>query len=203
MQFTKVFFLFLIILYLGACTNGQKAETADKAIEAPSKEAIEKAKEEEQKKEEAERYLITSEGFYGIKIGGNSSDYADLLDNGMLRDGEGEFDVFYIKSGDNKQPPLGYLTETPNDGTAIENIFVTTPKAKTKEGIGIGTTYAEIESKLPDFEVHGSEVESRTHIFVDNLAFQLDFPSASYDLDKTKIPKEAKVIKIWIGNQAK
>lgn len=207
MQFAKTFIFSLIILCLGACnsdsTSGQKAEPRDKTIETPSKEAIEKAKEEEQQKKDAARYLVTPEGFYGIKIGGNSSDYAALLDNGMRRDGEGEFDVFYIKSGDNKKPPLGYLTEAPNDGTAIENIFVTTPKARTKEGIGIGTSYAEIEEILTDFEVHGSEVESRTHVFVGNLAFQLNFPSAEYNLDKNKIPKDAKVMKIWIRNQSK
>ena len=58
--------------------------------------------------------------------------------------------------------------------------------------------FAEVKEKLPNFEVHGSEIESRTHVFYGDLALRLDYPSNNYELDPSTIPPSAEVTEIWI-----
>jgi hypothetical protein len=142
-------------------------------------------------------YPIGDGTFNGISIG---SDIASLptqvVEKGELETGDGTFTVYYILGKNGEK--IGYFHPDPRNESAVGDIMVTTPEAATEKGIRIGHSFGEITEKIADFQVHGSEIESRTHLFYENLALRLDYPSTSYELDPGTIPPETKVTEIWI-----
>ncbi len=142
-------------------------------------------------------YLIQDSIFLGIHIGTAIASLPNKkIKKATLETGEGTFQVYDIIS--DKGEKLGNFLPDPLDKKRVGDIMITSPLAATKEGFKIGTTFQTLDSKLKNIEVHGSEIESKTTVFHGNLGLQLDYPSATYDLDKNEIPKDSKVTQIWI-----
>ena len=123
-------------------------------------------------------------------------DYPEYLKESELKNGEGTFKVFTIeKNGES----IGYTFPDPNDDSKTGEIVITSKTFKTAKGIQIGTTYNELKDKLDNFEVHGSEIESRTYVTNGAVSYQLDFPSNQYNLDKNSVFENAKVVQIILN----
>lgn len=145
---------------------------------------------------EASVSQISDHRFTGIKPGQTISSLSAKIKKGPLKNGEGDFSVYYIASGDGSE--IGYFYMDPIDAKLVGDIIITSDDYETAEGIKVGSTYGQIKAKLTDWEVHGSEQESRTTVGYDGYAFLLDFSSNQYNLDKNKVPDTAKVKQIMI-----
>lgn len=143
--------------------------------------------------------LIEPNAFRGIQVGDPVAKHRDYTQKTKLKTGEGIFEVFEIKDFDNN--PAGYFLPDPNDKSLVGDITVTSPKARTVKGIKIGDTFADLLKVSPDIEVHGSEIEGRTHATAHSLSYRLDVANFSYEVDRTKIPATAKVIEITINRR--
>ncbi|MAQ75453.1 MAG: hypothetical protein CL613_03870 [Aquimarina sp.] len=62
----------------------------------------------------------------------------------------------------------------------------------------MGTTFGELKEILKTPEVHGSEMESRVHVFNKKHMYRLEYYDIEYDIDATKIPDTAVVKEIII-----
>ncbi|MFK7905344.1 MAG: lysozyme inhibitor LprI family protein [Chitinophagales bacterium] len=144
--------------------------------------------------EQEDRYLIDSKSFYGISKGDPIAKHKDVLEKGILRTGEGSFDVFYIKN--DKGDLLGHLDTQFRDESRVGAISIDTPLAKTKQGVHVGMTFGELEKILGPIEVHGSEIESRTHASKDGIWYLLDAYFGTYEIDKSQIKKDTKIKQI-------
>lgn len=146
--------------------------------------------------------LITETSFAGISIGDKIADHTNHLEKDLLKNGEGEFTIYKIKNeGDG---PYAYCLSDPNDSKTIGQIIVQTPKAKTDKGIHVGSTLEEIMAAHPNkIQVHGSEIEGRTHAdHGSQLFYRLSVHHFSYIVDFDKIDKTAKVVEIVINRRS-
>ncbi|MFK7903742.1 MAG: hypothetical protein AB8B69_01390 [Chitinophagales bacterium] len=199
MHYTKITVLLSIFLIIGfGCVPKDNSSTATPPKDTkPSTETTAKP---EPKPVAANPYLITDKSFMGLSSGNGIEEHADVLEQGVLKSGEGEFEVYNIKSESGEK--LGYIMASHQDPSKIGNITITHPKASTEEGISIGATFAELESALGEVAVHGSEIESRTYAYKGHLAFLLDDYHNTYELDKSKVKKDAKIKEIEIRTNA-
>jgi hypothetical protein len=140
--------------------------------------------------------LIGQNSFRGIQLGDMISKHSEYIQKTKLKTGEGTFDAYEIKDFDNN--PAGYILPDPKNKDLVGDITVTSPKAQTAEGIKIGSTFQELQKVFPGIEVHGSEIEGRTHARVGNLSYRLDVANFSYEIDKSKIPGATKITEIII-----
>ena len=144
-----------------------------------------------------DEFTIRGGRFYGLTAGAPLADASDRLEEGVLENGEGTFDVYYIYDGSGEE--LGYLLPSPNDGTLIGNIFLTSPRVSTEAGIHIGDSFGKLTIAYSDVEVHGSEIEGRTYAQVGALAFLLDgVNNTDYEVDPRSIPREATIKEIML-----
>ena len=185
---TVIMGLLLAVLY--SCTSNAPEPVAPQPEPTPPVEA------EVPQPAPPSPYQITEQGFYGIEVGQAISAIETKIEASVLQTGEGDFDVYDIFDEDGTA--LGNFFPNLDDPTLVGNIEVTTPKAQTAEGFKVGTTYAEIQEQLTDYEVHGSEIEGQTHVYYNNFALRLDHQSADYELDKAAIPATAKVLYIVV-----
>ncbi len=141
--------------------------------------------------------LISSTAFRGISIGDKIAMHTDYIQKEQLRTGEGTFEVYRIKDFNNN--PAGYLMPDPKDESLVGDITVESPMAATVEDIKIGSTFSDLNAVSPNIEVHGSEIEGRTHATANNISYRLDTPNFTYAVDKSNIPATAKVIRIIVN----
>ena len=141
--------------------------------------------------------LIAEKSFQGISPGDLISSHLNILEKGKLKTGEGTFDVFYVNNKNLEK--LGYILKDPKNESLVGNIIIESKKARTEKGIHIGSSFEDLVKKYPDVKVHGSEIEGRTYGREGNLSFRLDTNNFTYEVDKNKIPKDAKVIEIIIN----
>jgi len=200
MHYTKITVLlsFFLIIGFGCVPKDNSSTTTPPENSKPSTETA--AKPETKPTEAANPYLITDQSFMGIAPGNSIEEHGDVLEQGVLKSGEGEFEIYNII--DESGQKLGYVMASPQDASKIGNIAITHPKASTEEGISIGATFAELESTLGEMAVHGSEIESRTYAYKGHLAFLLDDYHSTYELDKSKVKKDAKIKQIDIRPNA-
>lgn len=142
-------------------------------------------------------YLISKTSFMGISLGDKISENSDILQKGVYKCGEGDFDVYYIINENGEQ--IGHIYPENENEPTVDNITISSPLAYTKEGIRIGSCYKDICKVLTGFEVHGSEIESRTHVSDGNFRYRLDIYFNTYDVDSDEIPEETKIIEIYIS----
>lgn len=142
------------------------------------------------------KLLITSKSFMGIKPGDNITDHEAHLKKDLLQTGEGDFEIYQIL--DQKSAPVGYLHPDPNDEQLVGMIVVTSPEAKTEDGLSIGMTLGDLREKLTDYEIHGSEIEGYTAAYHGPFSYQLDSYNWEYDLDASKIADDVKIIEITL-----
>lgn len=196
MNYTKIIVLLSFLLIIGfGCTPKDNTSSKDSKS---STETTEKPKVKPVL--DVDPYLITHQSFRGIVIGNGIEEHGDILEQGVLRSGEGEFEVYYIKTESGEV--LGYVMASPQDPSKVGNITVTHLKARTEEGIFIGTTFTELEKVFGELAVHGSEIESKTYAYYGHLAFLLDDYHNTYELDKSKVKKDAKIKEIEIRMNA-
>lgn len=143
-----------------------------------------------------EPYLVSNGYFLGLTPGGAMIEFIDGLRSGVLQTGEGDFDVHYIDSAEGDE--LGYVMADPRDENTIGNIFITSPKVVTEEGVRVGMSFSELQKKIMELEVHGSEIEGRTYANADGLSFRLDVGNWSYEINPSTIKPETKIIEIVV-----
>ena len=185
--------LLSICIWLISCnTNEQQKADASQDLKSQVSGDVDSAMDES--------YLIDDDSFYGIQVGSKIADIPESkISKSTAKNAEGTYDMYQIMDGGDK---IGYFSADPLSQDLVGAITVTTDKASTKYKIGIGTTYKEIKIIQNIFEVHGSEIENKTHVKYGNLSFGLDYPSNVYLLDKEEIPETAKVIDIVINRNA-
>jgi len=191
----QVKFMFLAIVALLLVNCNEEPSTGQKAQDAL---AIKPIKQDNTEVEVTkEPILIASEKvFYGIEVQRPLADYADKLSKTTTENGEGTFEVYEIKNDEGEV--LAQVHPDPMDEALVGDIIILNEKVITDKGVKIGTTFEELKAKFNDYKVHGSEIESRVHFYQGNHAYRLDYPSNQYDLDKSEIPADAKVIEITI-----
>lgn len=146
-------------------------------------------------KEEEESYLIEEQSFQKIAIGSKISD-APNVEKGLLQNGEGDFDVYYIKSALGEK--LGFIIPNFKDEEIVGQIVVISPRAKTEKGVQVGMKYSDLETLVGNFEIYGSEIESRTHADDGIFSYRLDANNSTYKMDKSKVSKDAKILEIIV-----
>lgn len=142
------------------------------------------------------KLLITSKSFMGIKPGDNITDHEAYLKKDLLQTGEGDFEIYQIL--DQKSTPVGYLHPDPNDEQLVGMIVVTSPEARTEDGLSIGMTLGDLREKISGYEIHGSEIEGYTAAYHGPFSYQLDSYNWEYDLDASKIADDVKIIEITL-----
>jgi len=200
MHYTKITVLLSIFLIIGfGCVPKDNSSTAT-SPKKDSKTSTETTAKPEPKPVAANPYLITDKSFMGLSSGNGIEEHADVLEQGVLKSGEGEFEIYNIMNESGQK--LGYVMASHQDPSKIGSITITSQKASTKEGISIGKTFAELESALGEVAVHGSEIESRTYAYKGHLAFLLDDYHNTYELDKSEVKKDAMIKEIEIRANA-
>ena len=77
-------------------------------------------------------------------------------------------------------------------------IVVTSPEAKTEDGLSVGMTLGDLRGKLTDYEIHGSEIEGYTAAYHGPFSYQLDSRNWEYDLDASAIADDVKILEITL-----
>ncbi|MEL6591580.1 MAG: hypothetical protein AAFQ87_15625 [Bacteroidota bacterium] len=196
----KVNTLAFLIVILLSCQNTAQTEAPrnQDSLNPPQAQSIRTEDAAAVPAEEASPYLVRSDGFFAMRAGQSISALPDsLYSKAEVTSGGGEFDVYNILDYD--QSVLGYFYSNPRNADQIGDIIVISRKAITPEGFRIGTSFATIQQKLTTYEVHGSELEKRTHVMYNNLNLQLNFASNTYEMDESTVPQDARVILMWIS----
>lgn len=184
----KVFMLCLAIAGFQSCGDGASTEQ-----EVTQQTQQTQEPQQVQAEQEVNPYLVTTNSFYGFTIGEKFGD----LEKFVMQTGEGDFDVFLIKDENGEQ--IGHIDPYYKDESLVGGITITTEKAITEDGVKIGMSYADFNEKFPDAELHGSEIEGYTSTNVNkNVYYELSDRHWEYDLDKSKISKDATIVGITV-----
>lgn len=141
--------------------------------------------------------LIGPNSFRGIHVGDLISKHLEYVQKTKMRTSEGVSEAYEIKDFDNN--PAGYFLPDPKDKLLVGDITVNSLKARTAQGIKVGSTFQDLLKIYPAIEVHGAEIEGRTNATADNLSYRLDVANFSYEVDRAKIPATAKIMEITIN----
>ena len=143
-------------------------------------------------------YLIFNGTFFDLAPGQPLAPAEARLRKGKLETGDGSFEVYYIDGPEKEE--LGYILPDPNDETRIGDIYLTSERVVTEQGVRVGNTYAELVERLGALEVHGSEIEGATYASVGagKLRFRLDEQHFNYDLGAETVSPGAKVVEVVI-----
>lgn len=180
-------FSILAILFVAACSPKESTDTQESAPVAEAPQEVEKVR---------TQLTITPTSFRGITIGDKIASHSDYAVKDLLKNGEGDFDIYTIKDFNNN--PAGYIMSDPRDESLVGTITITTQMAATAKGVKVGMTWSQLQNVFPDVEVHGSEIEGRTYASSNGINCLLNVPNFSYDVDVAKIPAEAKVVEILV-----
>jgi len=136
---------------------------------------------------------IEAKSYYGVQLDQDIDELRDLLLPGKRNTGEGSFEVHYMLFG---QDTLGYVYGKEK----VKSIHIWDTCGATQEGLRVGTTFIEAKRLLQDFEVHGSELESRVYMYKGNHRYRLDYYSSNYNLAQDTIPDSTEVMEIIISH---
>ena len=139
--------------------------------------------------------VIANGSVLGIRPGDKIADINNLTKTTMAT-GEGNFEIYEIRDAGGKK--LGYITPGPEKADQVFQITITDPMLATAQGIRVGSTFAELDEAYGGVTPHGSEIESRVSVVVDNLHFALDAVSNQYNMDKGAVKPGARVREITI-----
>lgn len=147
------------------------------------------------------KYLLTEEGLTNIKIGDLVKQHEQHLKKAVQENGEGSFPGYDLL--DDNQEKIGFVfskddNNTYKEGDLIGYIEIYSPLYKTKEGIGVNSTFADVKKAYPNAETHGSEIEGRTSSSIGGLSFRLDTYMSTYEIDESKIKPSTKIIDVGI-----
>lgn len=147
--------------------------------------------------------LIKANSYQGITPGDAIAQHQATLQKDILKTGEGNFDIYRIKATAGEAQFVGFLDPDPMDESKVGDIIIDVPEAQTEAGIQVGDTFKDLKEKVPNIEVHGSEIEGRTYAKAGQLSYRLDVANFNYEVDMDKIPATAKVMEIMINRQIK
>lgn len=184
------------LLALTSCNEPTPAAETNKDNKGDKIDSTTVSKDETSDAPSDDKFLITASGLSFIKIATPISDYPKQLKEGVLENGEGSFPGYDLL--DENQEKIGFVFAKHDDESLVGQIEVYSPLYKTKEGIGINSTFADLKKAYPTAETHGSEIESRTSTEVGGLSFRLDAYFSTYEIDESKIKPSTKVIQISI-----
>ena len=139
-------------------------------------------------------YLIFNHTIFDLSPGQPLAPALDRLRRGTLRTGEGNFKVYHIK--DKQGEEVGYVMPDPLDESLIGDIYITSDRVVTEQGVRVGYTYGELVERLGALEVHGSEIEGSTSADYKRLRFMLDEQHFAYELGQEQVSPSAKVTEI-------
>ncbi|MBX2846482.1 MAG: hypothetical protein KTR13_09750 [Saprospiraceae bacterium] len=192
----KVRYLLMASLLVFACQPKEKPTVTeeDPIIDSMLKEKPIIPLEPEEEVEDVLKFMppIEAQSYFGFEIGQAISERPEDLVAGALSTGEGTFEVQYMRY---QNDTLGYVF-APAD--TIESIHIWDERGATLQGIRPGTTFAELKTFLPQFEVHGSEVEARVHVFFEAHRYRLNYNHSDYNLDSNDIPDDVEVMEVII-----
>ncbi len=198
MNIRKLKYCLLIFFFtnLFACTSNQTKEV--KTTQTEITEPITELKEKEvvESKISKNELIIYQKSFLGLTPHTNIKDYEGKLEKGLLRTGEGDFDIFNIK--DENENTVGYFVPFGENEDKVGSVTVTSELAQTEDGIKIGDTFETLLKKYPNLKVFGSEIEGYTQAIVENISFRLDENHYNHQLKISEIKKETKIIEITI-----
>lgn len=80
----------------------------------------------------------------------------------------------------------------------IDGIFVHNELAKTKGGVGVGSSYADFRKEFDSFTAFGDWITQHATLKVGNLFLETDFHWEENIIMKSMIPEDAKFKRIWI-----
>ena len=129
-----------------------------------------------------------------MKPGNELSRFASILAPGRRSNGEGTFDVHYIRG--RRQDTLGYVFS--DDGQTIERIIIDSPDAVTQDGIRVGNTFGELRERMGKLEIYGSEVESRVYAKLDPFLYRLAANAAAGTVDEGSLDTATPIVEIII-----
>lgn len=194
-----------LLLFITSCSaspdSNETQEGDEDTVEnvAPAEETSNQTATANAPVEKAPALLISSSSFSGIKPGDRIADHSDRLKKDILRNGEGDFDIYNILDENGKT--LGYAMPGYKDEELLGDITITTPTAQTEGGISVGMTYGELRKKIPGIAVNGSEIEGYTYASHGNLYYRLDSYNPTYELDPNSIKEEVKIIEIILSKE--
>ena len=183
MSTNYTFVLLTLALLFSACNADKSAATEAEKMEAPAPPPT------------TPEAIIMGQ-LLSIPAGIPISNIDMSLEKGLLQSGEGEFEVYYIKTDTGKE--VGYIVAEPEDAPLVSNIFITDSGLVLPNGLHVGSTWAEVKDAAGSVEVHGSEIEARTYADLGDYQLRLEYMSTSYDINESSIPNDTKVTEIWL-----
>lgn len=140
-------------------------------------------------------FVISGGAVLGIRPGDAISSVNNTKKT-SLKTGEGEFTVYTLVEDGGRE--IGYLMPDPNDPKKIGSIHVLSNRLMTPEGIGVGSTFGELDQVMSGVVVNGSEIEGRTYATAGEVSFRLKTNNFSYEVDKSKIKPDTRIIEVII-----
>lgn len=185
---------FLLMILAPSCKR--EAETNESSSDPSSTSATEQPGETKTAKDQLEdkEYVFGEDGVFGLSAGQAITEAGSKLEKGVLRTGEGEFDVYFIKDTDGEE--IGYVLPGYPDESKIGDIFLTSPKFRDEIGIRVGKYFRQLQHVYPGIQAHGSEIEARVYAVQEPFKFRLDYMNTQYDLDEDEIPATTKITEI-------
>lgn len=180
-------------LLITACNNPNTSTTESEEITTP-----ESPQSMPTENEQPKAVILKANGINGISSGDQIATLTDqgILKKGELKTGEGDFEIWNIM--DKNLGKIGYVLEHPQLEGQVGQIHITSDAVKTENGLGVGSTWADIRAAYPSAQVFGSEIEGITAAVVGAYHFQLDIRNWSYEVDEAKIEPDTKVTEIWL-----
>lgn len=198
----KVVIVSFLVGILGIISCNEDTKTPETEIATDSTAiTTEEVKEDLPNEELENKYLLTEDGLSNISIGDLVKQHEQHLKKAVQENGEGSFPGYDLL--DDNQEKIGFVfskddNNTYKEGDLIGYIEIYSPLYKTKEGIGVNSTFADVKKAYPNAETHGSEIEGRTSSSIGGLSFRLDTYMSTYEIDESKIKPSTKIIDVGI-----
>jgi len=196
---SSLLFLALLLLFLISCGNEPAiiTDTSDIEITAVETENPNDGNTAIYDVDADDPYLLSNGYFLGMKPGESLTGFVDVLREGELKTGEGEFPVFYIDGAEGDE--LGYVYSREGTAGAIDEITITSPKVVTEEGVRVGLSFNELTQRLGEPEVFASEIESRVYATQDGITYRLATNGKPGKTTAEDIEGDVEVMQIILG----
>ncbi len=185
-----IFYTSLLCLNMACSNKNNNSGTTETNSQSKSNES-----DLESKKETS--ILILDHSILDISVGDQISLHKASIEKDMLSNGEGDFIIFRINH--EEFGTLGHFYPEPNDESLVGLISITSKIPKTVAGIHVGSTFEDLLTAHSEVDVHGSEIEGRTHAYSGNLSYLLNINNFSYTIDQSTIPLDTEIIAIMIN----
>lgn len=146
--------------------------------------------------EEKKSIPVKKNSFFGVEVGEPIEKYSDVATLGRINKEDSIWEVYNIEK---KGVEIGFFIPDIKNKNLVGKIYIQSEKAKSEEGIGVGTTFNELLENYPDLKILSSLAEKRVIVLGDNVQYQLNYVSNQPNLNLSEIPKTATVTEMVIG----